>query len=325
MQVLTPQSTYTRVIGVDVASNKLDVHDTKGSLSGVIPNTFSSINAKLVAKLRDLGDVLVICEASGGYERVLVDAMQIAGIDVAIANARQVRDFAKGHGLLEKTDVIDAAVIAKFGCDVNVHLAPVKTDAERAFAALVRRRSQVIQTLQAEKNRLTNDPDKVTTEMIGETISHLKSQLKTLDDKIAEGLDAQAKSDPKIDVIRSVPGVGVVTTATLAAELPELGELSRAKIAKLVGVAPIVRQSGQSDKKRKTRGGRVQVRNVLYMAALVAIRHNPLIKRFYNRLITKGKLPKVALTACMRKLLTVLNDMVRNGERWRDADTCLSK
>ena len=325
MQSLTPSKTYKRVIGVDIASDKIDVHDTAGKLSGEVPNTHSAIDKTLASKLRNLDGVLVICEASGGYERVLVDRMQIAGIDVALANARQVRDFAKGHGLLEKTDRIDAAVIAKFGREVHVHLAPIKSAAQRAFAALVRRRGQVLELLQAEKNRLAIDHDEVTAEMTGQTISHLQTQLETLNQKISGGLDQQAKEDPKIDVLRSVPGIGPVSTATLVAELPELGTISRAKIAKLVGVAPIVQQSGKSDKKRVTRGGRTQVRSVLYMAALVACRCNPTIKRFYNRLIANGKPPKVALTACMRKLLTILNVMVRHNEPWRQTEPSLSK
>jgi transposase len=251
--------------------------------------------------------------------------MQQAGIDVAVANPRQVRDFAKGHGYLEKTDSIDAAMIAKFGSDVDVHLAPQRTDAERAFQALVRRRCQVISALHAEKNRVAQTSDKFAKELIEQSISHWKSQLKTLDMQIERVLTERAKNDPKIDILQSVPGVATVTTATIIAELPELGSLNRGQIAKLVGVAPLANQSGKSDKQRKAKGGRGQVRNVLYMATLVAARHNPVIKQFYNRLLAKGKLKKVALVAAMRKLLTILNDMVRNGELWRKADQSLSK
>lgn len=325
MKTNASKKTYARVIGVDIASVKIDIHDSHGKLTRELPNTCSAIDKKLTAKLKSVDNVLVICEATGGYEHVLVDSMQQAGIDVAVANPRQVRDFAKGHGYLEKTDAIDAAMIAKFGADVDVHLAPQRSDAERALQAIVRRRGQVLSALQAEKNRLAQTPDAFAKELIEQSISHWKSQLKTLDKQIEASLAQRAKVDAKIGILQSVPGVATVTTATLVAELPELGSLNRGQIAKLVGVAPLANQSGKSDKKRKAKGGRGQVRKVLYMATLVATRHNPVIKRFYNRLLAKGKLKKVALVAAMRKLLTILNDMVRNVEPWRTADLSLSK
>lgn len=325
MNLNASKARYARVIGVDIASDKIDIHDSHGNLTGELPNTCSAIDKKLAAKLKSVDNVLVICEATGGYEYALVDLMQQAGIDVAVANPRQVRDFAKGHGYLEKTDSIDAAMIAKFGSDVDVHLAPQRTNAERSFQALVRRRGQVISAFQAEQNRLAQTIDKFAKELIEQSILHWKSQLKAVDEQIERALAEQAKNDPKIDILRSVPGVATVTTATLVAELPELGSLNRGQIAKLVGVAPLANQSGKSDKQRKATGGRGQVRNVLYMATLVATRHNPIIKRFYNRLIAKGKLKKVALVASMRKLLTILNDMVRNSESWRKADLSISK
>ena len=316
---------YARIIGVDIASDKIDIYDSDGKLTGELPNTCVAVDKKLTARLKSCDSVLVICEATGGYEHVLVDSMHHAGIDVAVANPRQVRDFAKGHGFLEKTDAIDAAMIAKFGRDVDVHLTAQRSDAERAFVAMVRRRGQVLAALQSEKNRLAQTLDLFAKELIEQSISHWKKQLKTLDKRIEAELAEQAKADDKIDILQSVPGVATVTTATLVAELPELGSLNRGQIAKLVGVAPLADQSGKSDKKRKAKGGRGQVRNVLYMATLVATRHNPVIKRFYNRLLSKGKLKKVALVAAMRKLLTILNDMVRNGEPWRKADLSLSK
>lgn len=319
MKTIVKKNSYARVIGVDIASDKIDVHDSEGKLTGEMPNTCAAINRKLAARLKSTSDVLVICEATGGYEHVLVDSMHQAGIDVAVANPRQVRDFAKGHGFLEKTDAIDAAMIAKFGRDVDVHLAPQRSESERAFLAVVRRRGQVLGTLQAEKNRLGQTHDSFARESIEQSISHWKSQLKTIDEQIDATLAEQAKKDGKVNILQSVPGVATVTTATLLAELPELGSLNRRQIAKLVGVAPLANQSGQSDKKRKAHGGRRNVRSVLYMATLVATRYNPVIKRFYERLLRKGKLKKVALVAAMRKLLTILNDMVRNGEHWRTA------
>lgn len=311
---------YDRVIGVDVASEKIDLHDSMGKLSGELPNTVAAVDRKLVEKIKCDAKVLVVCEATGGYEHVVVDAMHQAGIDVCVANPRQVRDFAKGHGFLEKTDVIDAAVICKFGQDVPAPLATPRSPEQRAHQAAVRRRQQVLDLLSAEQNRLATVRDPFAKKMIVQTISHLKSQLKTLDEQLAEMLTERAKTDSQVDILQSVPGVGVVLCSTLLSELPELGKLSRSQIAKLVGVAPMANQTGKSDRPRITKGGRRQVRNVLYMGTLVATRHNPLIRDFYQRLISRGKPKKVALVASMRKLLTILNDMVRNGESWRRAE-----
>jgi transposase len=316
---------YHRVIGVDVASEKLDLHDSLGKLTGELPNTVAAVDRKLVHKIQGDEKVLVICEATGGYEHVLVEAMHQAGIDVCVANPRQVRDFAKGHGLLEKTDAIDAAIICKFGQDVAVSPATPRSPEQRALQAVVRRRQQVLDSLAAEQNRLAMVRDAFAKQMIEQMISHLKSQLKTLDEQLAQMLAERAKSDSQVDVLQSVPGVGVVLCSTLLSELPELGKLSRSQIAKLVGVAPMANQTGKSDRQRVTKGGRPQVRNVLYMGTLVATRHNPLIRDFYRRLVARGKPKKVALVASMRKLLTILNDMVRNGEPWRSAELSLAK
>lgn len=325
MNANTSKPEYDRVIGVDVASEKIDLHDSMGKLSGELPNTVAAVDRKLVEKIKGDSKVLVVCEATGGYEHVVVDAMHQAGIDVCVANPRQVRDFAKGHGLLEKTDAIDAAIICKFGQDVTVPLAAARSPEQRAHQAAVRRRQQVLDLLSAEQNRLATVRDPFAQETIEQTISHLKSQLKTLDERLAQMLTERAKTDSQVDVLQSVPGVGVVLCSTLLSELPELGELSRSQIAKLVGVAPMANQTGKSDRSRITKGGRRQVRNVLYMGTLVATRHNPLIRDFYRRLISRGKPKKVALVASMRKLLTILNDMVRNGESWRQEEVSLAK
>lgn len=325
LKTTTTEARYTRVVGVDIASDKIDVHDTQGKLTGQVPNTCLAIHKKLAGKLKDIEGVLVICEATGGYEHALVDSMHQAGINVAVVNPRQVRDFAKGHGYFEKNDTIDAELIAKFGGDVPVHLTEHRSEADQSFVALVRRREQVLGMVLAEQNRFGRVIDVDSKQFIEESIAHLKSQLKTIDAKICKSLAQRGKSDNKVSILQSVPGVATVTTATLIAELPELGSLNRAQIAKLVGVAPMVNQSGKSDKKRRAKGGRRQVRKVLYMATLVATRHNPVIRRFYQHLLGKGKLPKVAIVACMRKLLTILNDMVRNHESWREADLSGSK
>lgn len=318
---LTIKTQYKRIIGVDVSSEKLDVNDSitksKSRIAVEVPNTVAAVSKQIVAKIKDRQSVLVICEATGGYEHVLVDAMHEAGIDVCIANPRQIRDFAKGHGFLEKNDKIDAGMIRKFGEDVPVNLTPKRSTEEKTHQAMVRRRCQILQIIAAEQNRLAQTADAFARELIEESLSNLKTQQKMLDERIADVISEREKTDPTVTILQSVPGVGVVTVSTLIAELPELGKLNRAQIAKLVGVAPLMNQSGKSDKKRTTRGGRSQVRCVLYMATLSATRHNKLIKRFYDRLVAKGKLKAVALTAAMRKLLTILNDMVRNGECWR--------
>lgn len=317
--------TFVRVVGIDVASGKLDVNDSASKLATEIPNTSAAIAKQLVAKIKHKESTLVICEATGGYEDSLVDAMHEAGISVCVANPRQVRDFAKGHGFLEKTDKIDARMIRKFGEDVDIHLAPQRTAEERAHRALVRRRAQVLQLLSAEQNRAAQTTDTFAAEMIGESILQQKKQLKQIDERLEKVVTERGKTDPKVAILFSVPGVGAVNVSTLLAELPELGQLNRAKIAKLVGVAPMAQQSGHSDKQRKSKGGRSQVRNVLYMATLVATRYNVVIKRFYDRLLARGKLKKVALNAAMRKLLTMLNEMVRNGEPWRKVELSPSK
>lgn len=311
---------FARVIGVDVSSLQLDINDSAGKIKTSLPNTVDAVTKHLIQKIDDQPSTLVVCEATGSYEHVLVDACHQAGIAICIANPRQVRDFAKGHGFLEKTDRIDALMIRRFGEDVEVHLSAPRSPEQRAHQALVRRRVQVLELLSQEQNRLGQTQDPFALEMIKESISQLKNQLKRIDGQLAQMLQERAKKDPDVEILQSVPGVGVVTVSTLLSELPELGELSRSKIAKLVGVAPMARQSGTVDKKRRARGGRSQVRCVLYMATLVATRHNCVIREFYLRLVRRGKEKKVALVAAMRKLLTILNDMVRHGKRWQETN-----
>jgi transposase len=309
---------FARVIGVDVASLQLDINDSAGKIKSSLPNTVDAIAKQLIQKIDDCSSTLVVCEATGNYEHLLVDACHLAGIAICVANPRQVRDFAKGHGFLEKTDTIDAFMIRRFGEDVEVHLSAPRSPQEKAHLALVRRRVQVLGLLSQEQNRLRQTQDAFALEMIKESIAQLKNQLKRINGRLAQALKERALEDPKVEIVASVPGVGGVTVSTMLCGVPELGKLNRGKIGKLVGVAPIARQSGKQDKKRKARGGRSQVRCVLYMATLVATRHNPVIREFYQRLLRRGKEKKVALVAAMRKLLTILNDMVRRGQRWQE-------
>lgn len=310
---------YKRVIGVDVSSEKINVCDSDGRIPDEIPNTMPAIRKQLVRRVKATEDTLIVCEATGGYEYLLVEAAHEAGIPVAVANPLQVRNFAKGHGYLEKSDRIDAFLIRRFGEDVELHLTPPRSAEEKHHLALVRRRAQLLELIGQERNRLRQTVDEIAREMIKTMVSHLKKQLGVVDRRLKKLLTKRAKSDPTVGILLSTPGVGITTTSTALAELPELGRLNREKIAKLVGVAPIINQSGKFDKKRPARGGRTHVRSVLYMAALVATRHNSVIKKFYQRLLSHGKPKKLALIACTRKLLTILNDMVRNQETWREA------
>lgn len=308
-------SNYARVVGIDVSSKKLDISDSMGKLPAVTDNSVEAIRM-LVKKLPDPEKTLVVCESTGGWESVMVDLLHEAKINVAVVNPRQTHHYAKAHGYLEKTDVIDARIIRLFGEQVPVHLAKPRTEREKQFQALSRRRVQVLTMINQEENRKILCDDKLSRELIDETIKVLKTQLKSIDSTLKKFIDELSKDTPSVKIIASVPGVGPVTTATLCCELPELGKISRSKIAKLVGVAPMAKQSGERDGKRKARGGRSTVHRTLYMAALVATKSNPVIRKFYLRLLQKGKPKKLALIACMRKLLLMIHDMVRNEEMW---------
>jgi transposase len=308
-------TSYERVIGVDVSSKKLDISDSLGKLPAAIDNTVDAIG-KLVERLTQPETTLVVCESSGGWENALVDLLLEAKVNVAVINPRQTYHYAKAHGYLEKTDKIDAKVLRLFGEHMPVNLAKPRTQREKEFRALLRRRWQVLSMINQENNRMLLCSDELSRQLIEESLEMLKKQLKSIDATIKRFVEEMAEESPKVRVIASIPGIGVVNTATLCCELPELGQISRTQIAKLVGVAPIAKQSGDSDGKRRTRGGRSEVRRALYMAALSATRHNPVIRAFYLRLLQKGKPKKLALVACMRKLLLIAHDMVRNEQCW---------
>ena len=306
-----------RVIGIDVAKDKLDICDAEGTIKKKIKNSEASIRKHLIDKIRDAACTFVVCEASGAYERKLVKMLQAAGIPVCVANPFQVRHFALGIGLIEKTDPIDASMLLEFGQKVELQPTPPRTAEEEEHIALVRRREQLLEDIQREANRIEHTDDEKVLRMMEKQAENLKTQLGEVDRLIEKRLKQLAAKDPVVKVLNSVPGVGMVTVATLTCDLPELGKLNRNEIAKLAGVAPIANDTGKKKGKRKTQAGRASVRRVLYMATLVATRHNDTIKAFYQRLVARGKEKKVALVACMRKLLTILNTMVRNGETWR--------
>ncbi len=302
-------------VGIDVSKASLDVAFRPEGASFQVGNDEAGI-AECVRRLQEVKAQLVVVEATGGFETALVAAAAIAQLPIVVVNPRQVRHFAKAIGRLAKTDRIDAAVIAHFGEAVRPELRPLESEASERLTALLSRRRQVLEMIVAEKNRLGAMREKQMRQRITYHLHFLKQELAELD----EDLDAEVRSSPawreKDDLLRSVPGVGRVLARTLLAELPELGRLDRKRIAALVGVAPMNNDSGSLHGQRRIQGGRAHVRTALYMAALVASRFNPRLKRFYDSLRASAKTGKVALVACMRKLLVILNALVRSGQRW---------
>jgi transposase len=280
-----------------------------------VDNTQAGI-AKLVQQMQEVCPELIVVEASGGYQRAVVEGLFHAGLCVAVVNPARVRQFARACGLLAKTDKLDAQVLAVFGQRVQPKPYTGKSETEKHLGALLVRRKQVEEMLKAEQNRLRT----VSSSLRGSverSIAFLKEEKKILDEQIQQFLAEQEAWQEQMEILKSTPGVGMVTTATLLAELPELGKMDRKKIAALVGVAPMNYDSGKKRGYRKTKGGRTNVRSVLYMSTLVATRYNPLIRTQYQHLLKRGKEKKVALTACMRKFLTILNAMMRDQQPFR--------
>ena len=301
-------------IGVDVSKERLDCFCRPTGTAFSYDNTPSGI-AALVQWVEAQQPQLIVLEATGGLERALVAALVVAQLPVVVVNPRQVRDFARATGQLAKTDRIDAAVIAHFGEAVNPEVRPWPDHLTQQMDALMTRRRQLVQMLAAERNHLVSAPVQVQN-YVKEHIVQLEELIKKLDQDIDQMITGSPIWKTKDDLLRSVKGVGPVLSRTLLAELPELGQLSRQEISKLVGVAPLNNDSGKYKGKRSCWGGRASVRGPLYMAALSATRCNPVIKEFYQRLLAKGKLKKVAIVACMRKMLTILNAMVKSNKPW---------
>jgi transposase len=272
---------------------------------------------QLVSKLGEMSPKLIVLEATGGLERRAVAALAGAGLPVVAVNPRQVRDFAKATGQLAKTDAIDAAVLALFADRIRPQIRPLRDEETQELEALVVRRRQVVDMITAEKNRLmAAPPSKRVRTAIGKTIKWLQKQLEEIDCDLDDAIKGSPLWHEKDDLLQSVPGVGKVLSRTLLSLVPELGTLGKKQLAALVGVAPLNWDSGKQRGRRSIWGGRAHVRAVLYMGALVAARFNPVIRAFYARLIAAGKLPKVALVACMRKLLSILNAIVRDRTPW---------
>lgn len=309
------------VVGIDVAKAELVVAVRPSGERWVVPNDEAGAR-DLTARLRGHAPTLIVLEATGGYEFVAAAALAAAGLPVVVANPRQVRDFARATGQLAKTDRIDAAVLALFAERVRPAVRPLPNAEAQALDALLTRRRQLLEMLQAERNRLAQAGargQRPVTQSLTAHIAYLERELGTTDADLGAAVRASPAWRERDDLLRSVPGVGRVTSLTLLAELPELGSLSRRAIAKLVGVAPLSRDSGTLRGRRCIYGGRASVRAVLYMAALTAVRHNAVIAAFYRRLVAAGKPKPLALVACMRKLLTMLNAMMRTGRQWNEA------
>ena len=310
-----------RFVGIDVSKAQVDIAVRSTGKRWVLPYDETGIEG-LIPQIVDLEPALVLLEATGGLELPLVAALAAAALPVVVVNPRQVRDFAKATGTLAKTDTLDAGVLAHFADAVRPEVRPLQDAATQVLNSLTARRHQVMTMLVSEKNRLGTASGAVSPRAVSPRIeahiAWLEQELSDLDKGLRQTLRQSPVWREKDDLLRTVPGVGPQLSLTLLALLPELGTLDRKQIAALVGVAPYNRDRGARRGKRAVWGGRSRVRAVLYMGALVASRHNPAIRDFYQRLLAAGKPKKVALVASMRKLLVMLNAMLKHGYPWRD-------
>ena len=310
-------------IGIDVSKQWLEVAAHEHDYQFCCANKTSAF-PRLLAELIDLRPALIVLEATGGLERAVVAALHGVGLPVVVVNPRQVRDFARALGQLAKTDRLDARVLAAFAAAIKPPPRPIKTNDELELDALSGRRDQLVGMLADEKNRRASAATDSVRDEIQEHIEWLTDRIAELDQQLKKLLQGSARWQAKAQILQSTPGIGAVVSYSLLAQLPELGTLNRQQISKLVGVAPLNRDSGQQRGSRHIFGGRANVRKVLYMAALTASRCNPVIKTFYERLRARQKPFKVAITACIRKLLTIINFMVRNGSSWKSAQPVIS-
>jgi transposase len=317
-------------LGIDVSKGRLDVAAlppleagspaTAAVLWSPVANDEAGI-AALEEKIQALPDppVLIVMEATGGYEGAVAAALLLAGLPVAVVNPRPVRDFARACGKLAKTDTIDASVLARYAAALRPAPKKLPDEAAEALRSLMERRQQLVAMITQEQNRQTQPrlPWELRRQL-GEHITYLKKRLSETDGQLREGIEKSPTWRQTDELLQSVAGVGPTTAATLIAALPELGSLCRRKIAALVGVAPFAKDSGTRQGQRRIWGGRAGVRATLYMATLVAVRHNPVLKGHYQQLLSRGKRKKVALVACMRKLLTILNAIIKTKTPWKD-------
>ncbi len=305
----------SRYVGIDVSKARLDVCLLPEGEAFSVTNDQRGID-RLAGRLEEACPELVVLEATGKYERPAAAAIAALGIAVAVVNPRQARDFAKATGKLAKTDKIDAEVLARFAGAVGPRPSVLPDEETRVLQAILTRRRQLVEMIVAEKNRLLMAPEAVA-KRIRAHLKWLEKELERADGDLDEAVEASTAWKENETLLRSVPGVGPVLARTLLAELPELGGLAPRRLSALVGVAPFNRDSGKIRGKREAWGGRASVRATLYMGTLVATRFNPVLKEFYGRLLAAGKPKKVALVACMRKLLSILNAMMRDRSVWR--------
>jgi len=303
-------------IGIDVSKARLDVAIVPSGERESVANDEAGINV-LVKRFKEVGPALIVLEATGGVERAVTRGLASAELPIVVVNPRQVRDFAKATGQLAKTDRIDALVLARFAQAVRPAIRPLPDAVTLELRALIARRRQITEMIVAERNRLSG-ASRAVRKRIEAHLRWLQAELKRADNDLDQSIGQSPLWQENQDLLKSVPGIGPIISRTLVAELPELEQLNRKQIAALVGIAPLNRDSGTLKGRRTIWGGRATVRAVLYMAALVASRRNAVIRAFYKRLRSAGKAPKVALVACMRKLLTILNSMIKHKTRWSE-------
>ena len=305
-------------IGIDVSKDRLDVHVRPSGEAFAVARDGEGL-AALIERLGKLDPFLIVLEATGGFEQTVAAALAAGRLPLVVVNPRQIRDFARATGQLAKTDALDAKAIACFAEKIRPEPRPIPDAQARALGELVLRRRQIIDMTTAERNRRRQLTTRRLIKGVDRLLAALQTELSELEREIGDTIRGTPAWRERDELLKSVPGVGDVVSRTLIADLPELGGLDRKQIAALVGVAPLNRDSGKMRGRRTTWGGRAKVRAALYMAALVASRCNPVLRAFYQRLLQAGKPKKLALTAVMRKLLTILNAMVRDNKRWQSA------
>ncbi|QDV49054.1 IS110 family RNA-guided transposase [Gimesia fumaroli] len=305
----------TEDVGIDISKAKFDVSFPDRSKSVVYKNTPAG-RKKLIATLMKLQPIRVCLEATGGWENRLVACLHQHKFPVSVVNPRLIRDFARAKNQLAKTDEIDARIIREYAEVMDPRLTPPLTEAQQKMREFTSRREQTSKMIIQEKNRLETIVDQDVIKMIEQSIAFHKEQLRLIEKELKALIDADEESRKRSKILQSVPGIASITATLLISDLPELGSLNRKQISRLVGVAPTNRDSGTMRGRRTIGGGRVRIRNGLYMPTVVALRHNPIISAFYKRLVKNGKPKMVALVAAMRKLLIILNTMVKEGKQW---------
>ena len=309
-------NTKEHFIGIDISKDYLDIADSATQEIWRTSNDETGI-VDLTKHLSTLAPTLIVLEATGGLEIPLASALAANRLPVTVVNPRQVRDFAKATGQLAKTDILDAKVLARFAVAVRPQIRPIKDQETRELAALVTRRRQLVDILAIEKTRL-KQVSKPIRQNVQAHITWLQDQIREMDQDLSKALKTSSVWREKDQIIQSIPGAGPILSINLLANVPELGVLNQRQIAALIGLAPLNRDSGRFRGRRCIWGGRANMRAVLYMNAVTAIKHNSVIRAFYTRLIEKGKPFKVAITACMRKLLTIINSMIKTKTLWNE-------